>query len=183
MWFKCYLAAGYLLNLILIKALHWLSLREAEQKILSREISYQLIYLKVYDCKCYALLKGKEGNYKPKKLNKLALRVFVEFLISYDLANIYRVQNPVKNKVKGYRDIIFNKRVTYYPFIKDNIIKEKEKIKQNYTINFIIYRAKIYYNKLKEDKLKYLDTHFSQCVYDFQEEEEKQPKKILLLVD
>ena len=74
--------------------------------------------------------------------------------------NIYRVWDPVKNKVKSYRDIIFNKCVIYYPFIKDNIIKEKKKIKQDYTINFIVYRAKPYYNKLKKDELKYLDTRF-----------------------
>ena len=43
--------------------------------------------------------------------------------------------------------------------------------------------AKSYYNKLKKDKLKYLNTYFSQRIYDFQEEEEKQPEKILLLAD
>ena len=75
------------------------------------------------------MLKDKEGIYKPKKLNKLVLRVFVEFLISYNSVNIYRVWDPVKNKVKSYRDVIFNKRIIYHPFIKDNIIKEKEKIK------------------------------------------------------
>ena len=74
------------------------------------------------------MLKDKEGVYKPKKLNKLVLKVFIEFLISYNLVNIYRVWDPVKNKVKGYRDIIFNKYVTYYPFIKDNIIEEKKKV-------------------------------------------------------
>ena len=113
------------------------------------------------------MLKNKEGVYKPKKLNKLALRVFIGFLISYNSANIYRVWDPVKNKVKDHRDVIFNEHVTYYPFIKDNIIKKKEKIKQDHTINFIIYRAKPYYNKLKKDKLKYLDTRFSQYIHDF----------------
>ena len=63
----------------------------------------------MYGCKCYTLLKGKEGIHKPKKLNKLVLRVFIGFLISYNLFNIYRVWDPIKNKVKGYRDIIFNK--------------------------------------------------------------------------
>ena len=75
------------------------------------------------------MLKSKESVHKPKKLNKLVLRVFVGFLINYNLANIYRVWDPVKKKVKGYRDFIFNKRITYYPFIKNNIIKEKKKIK------------------------------------------------------
>ena len=40
MWSKCYLAAYYLLNLILIKILDWLSPREADQKVLNREIIY-----------------------------------------------------------------------------------------------------------------------------------------------
>ena len=40
MWPKYYLAAGYLLNLILIKVLNWLSPKEAGQKALSREILY-----------------------------------------------------------------------------------------------------------------------------------------------
>ena len=137
-----------------------MSLKEAGQKILSREISHQLIYLKVYGCKCYVLLKDKEGIHKPKKSNKLALRAFVEFLISYNSSNIYRVWDPIKKEVKGYRNIIFNKRVTYHPSIKNNIKNKREKIKQNYTINFIIYKAKPYYNKLKENKLKYLDTYF-----------------------
>ena len=74
------------------------------------------------------MLKDKEGVHKPKKLNKLVLRVFVEFLVSYDSVNIYRVWDPVKNKVKGYRNIIFNECVIYYPFMKDNIIKEKKKV-------------------------------------------------------
>ena len=74
------------------------------------------------------MLKGKEGVHKPKKLNKLVLRVFVGFLVGYNSANIYRVWDPVKNKVKGHRDVIFNERVIYYPFMKDNIIKEKEKV-------------------------------------------------------
>ena len=137
-----------------------MSPRKAGQKILNKEISHQLIYLKVYSYKCYALLKNKEGIYKPKKLNKLALRAFVGFLISYNLFNIYRVWDPIKKEVKGYRDIIFNKRVTYHPFIKDDIKNKKEKVEQNYTINFTIYKTKPYYNKLKEDKLKYLNTHF-----------------------
>ena len=107
------------------------------------------------------MLKDKEGVHKPKKLNKLALRAFIGFLVSYDSANIYRVWDPVKNKVKGYRDVVFNKRVTYHPFIKDDIIKEKEKVKQDHTINFTVYRAKPYYDELKEDKLEYLDTRFS----------------------
>ena len=119
------------------------------------------------------MLKNKESVYKPKKLNKFVLRVFIEFLISYNLFNFYRVWDPVKKKVKGYRNIIFNKRVTYYPLIKDNIKNKKEKVKLNHTINFIVYRAKLYYNKLKEDKLKYLNTYFSQRIQDFQEDEKK----------
>ena len=111
----------------------------------------------------------------------MVLKIFIGFLVGYNSANIYRVWNPVKNKVKSYRDIIFNKRITYHPFIIDDIIKEKKKIKQNHTINFIIYRAKPYYNKLEEDKLKYLNTYFLQRIYNFQEE--KQPEKILLLIN
>ena len=38
--------------------------------------------------------------------------------------------------------------------------KKKKKIKQDHNIIFIIYRAKLYYNKLKDNILKYLDTHF-----------------------
>ena len=87
--------------------------------------------------------------------------MFIGFLVSHDSANIYRIWDPVKNEVKGYRDIIFNKRVIYYPLMKNDIKNEKEKIKLNHTINFIVYRAKPYYNKLKEDKLKYLNTYFS----------------------
>ena len=114
----------------------------------------------MYSCKCYALLKGKEGIHKPKKLNKLVLRAFIGFLISYNLFNIYRVWDPVKKEVKGYRDIIFNKWVTYHLSIKDDIKNEREKVEQNHTINFTIYKTKLYYNKLKENKLKYLDTRF-----------------------
>ena len=84
--------------------------------------------------------------------------------------NIYRVWDPVKNKVKGYRNVIFNKRVTYHPFIKDNIIKEKKKVEQNHTINFTVYRAKSYYDKLEDNMLEYLDTRFSQRNQDFEEE-------------
>ena len=161
MWPECYLVVDYLLNLIPTKTLDWLSPRKAGQKALSREITYQLTYLKVYSYKCYTLLKNKEGVYKPKKLKNLAPRAFIGFLISYDSVNIYKVWDPVKNKVKDFRDIIFNKRVIYYSSIKDDIIKEKEKIILDHTVNFIVYRAKPYYSKLEKDKLKYLDTYFS----------------------
>ena len=106
-----------------------MSPKEAGQEILDRKILHQLTYLKVYSCKCYTLLKDKKNIYKPKKLNKLASRAFIDFLINYNSANIYRVWDPFNNKVKGFRDIILNKCVTYYPSVKDNIIKEKEKIK------------------------------------------------------
>ena len=74
------------------------------------------------------MLKNKEGVHKPKKLNKLVPRAFIGFLVGYNSVNIYRVWNPVKNKGKSYRDVIFNKYVTYYSFIKDNVIKEKKKV-------------------------------------------------------
>ena len=157
-----------------------MSPREAGQKALGRETSHQITYLKVYSYKCYALLKDKEIIHKPKKSNKLTPRAFVGFLIGYNSSNIYRVWDPVKKEVKGYKDIIFNERVTYHPSIKDNIKNEREKIKQNHTINFTVYKAKPYYNKLKEDKLKYLDTRFSQHIQDLQEEEEKKPEKVPL---
>ena len=127
-------------------------------------MTHQLAHLKVYGCKCYVLLKGSEGIHKPKKSNKLAPRAFVGFLVGYDSSNIYRVWDPIINTVKGYRDVVFDERVTYHPSMKGDIIKEKEKV--DHTVTFNVYRAEPYYDELEDDEFDSEIVHVCQKLAD-----------------
>jgi hypothetical protein len=67
-----------------------------------------LHHLKAYGCKCYALIKSTVDPDYPRKLQKLAPRAHIGYLVGYESTNIYRVWIPYKKKVISARDVIFD---------------------------------------------------------------------------
>ena len=72
-----------------------------------------LQYLKVYRYKAYSLIKLKEDPDYSGKLQKLAPRAHIGYLVGYESTSIYRVWIPYKKKVILTRDVIFNEEELY----------------------------------------------------------------------
>ena len=64
-------------------------------------------HLQVYNCRAYPL------KYKTLCLNKFVLRAHVEYLVEYNLINIFQVYILSEKKVIKIRDIKFNKQLFY----------------------------------------------------------------------
>jgi hypothetical protein len=52
---------------------------------------------------------------------------FVNYLIDYDLINIFRVWNFEKDDVSDYRNVIFDENAYYDTYNKQNLIKKSER--------------------------------------------------------
>ena len=71
-------------------------------------------HLRAYGCKAFALTKSaQKGVYPrpkgPRQWNpKLNPRAWIGYLVGYSSTNIYRIWNPLANKVISTRDVIFN---------------------------------------------------------------------------
>ena len=128
---ECYLAAGYLLNHTPAEHLSWDSPTVFIQKALGKPIRHELSHLRVFGCKAFPLLKGPQA---PKKGDKLAPRAFIGYLIGYDSTNGYRIWNPERYDVKGYRDVIFDETQFFDTYKKNDIIREPERLVDVYTV-------------------------------------------------
>ena len=58
-----------------------------------------LYHFKAFIYKIYVFIKSKGNSDKLGKLQKLALRVYIGYLIGYESINIYKVWIPYKKKV------------------------------------------------------------------------------------
>ena len=81
----------------------------------------EISHLKVYGCKAYPLLKGKDA---PPKSEKLKPRAFIGYLVGYDSTNIFRIWNPETWTVSGYRDVIFDEDELYDTYNKKTHFRE-----------------------------------------------------------
>ena len=72
-----------------------------------------LQHLKTFKCKTYFLIKLKEDSDYSEKLQKLALRAHIRYLVEYKSILIYRVWILYKRKVISTQDVIFNKEEFY----------------------------------------------------------------------
>jgi hypothetical protein len=77
----------------------------------SRKLILQ--YLKVFRCKTYSLIKLKKDPDYLGKLQKLALRAHIEYLVRYESILIYRIWILYKRKVISIQNVIFNKEEFY----------------------------------------------------------------------
>ena len=89
-------------------------------------------HLQAYGCKVFALTpSAQKGVYnKPKDLPywnpKLEPRAWIGYLVGYSLFNIYRIWNPVANKVINTRDMVFNEKEIFnrdIQILKDNCLR------------------------------------------------------------
>jgi hypothetical protein len=69
-----------------------------------------LSHLRAFGCKAYTLIKSKGDPDYPGRLQKLAPRAHIGYLIGYESTSIYRVWIPYKKKVISTRDVIFNEK-------------------------------------------------------------------------
>jgi hypothetical protein len=123
------MAAEHLMNRTPNQALNWDSPLVRLNKLTNptnqnQPIRSELDHLKVYGCKAYPLLKGADA---PPRGSKLKPRAFVGYLVGYNSTNIFRVWNPEKGDVSGYRDVIFDEGELYDTYNKGDPIVTPEK--------------------------------------------------------
>ena len=63
-------------------------------------------HLKAYGCKAFAMTRSAQKG--TQKTRRLAPRAWVGYLVGYNSSNIFRIWNPIINKVVATRDVIFN---------------------------------------------------------------------------
>jgi hypothetical protein len=68
-------------------------------------------HLKVFGCKAFAMTT--EAKKKVNRRRRLNPKAWIGYLIGYDSTNIYRIWNPVLNKVFRTRDVDFNEDVVF----------------------------------------------------------------------
>jgi len=67
-----------------------------------------LKYIRAYRCKAYIFIKNRP------KLDKLAAKAKIGYLIGYDFTNIYRIWILFIFKIIYTRDVLFNEVSRYY---------------------------------------------------------------------
>ena len=94
---------------------------------------------------------------KINHLNYLKFRVWIDFLVSYDLINVYWIWNSVFNKIIWIRDVIFNEKIFFDENIKTTRLKFKKiQIIQNMNFNKL---AELFQwlNKIKTERQSEFD--------------------------
>ena len=71
----------------------------------------QQAHLKIYGSKAYYM--NTDALKKANRLNRLKSRAWIGYLVGYDSTNVYRIWNPVFNKVTRTRDVIFDERSVF----------------------------------------------------------------------
>ena len=71
---------------------NWKSPLEKLSIAVGRPVRAELTHLKVFGCRAYPVLKGKD---KPPKSAKLHEQVEIAYLVGYENQNTYRVWIPV----------------------------------------------------------------------------------------
>jgi len=69
----------------------------------------QLVHLKTYSCKAYAMIK--DAQLKQNKKWKLNSQAYIDYLVEYDSTNIFRIWIPHKEKIISTRDVLFDEHI------------------------------------------------------------------------
>ena len=105
-----------------------------QDDVVIKKWKLQQAHLKVYDCKTYYMITDTL-----KKINCfdwLKFRVWIDFLVRYDLINVYQIWNSVFNKVIQTRDVIFDKLMIFDNNIKAARLElKKTQIAQNMSLD------------------------------------------------
>ena len=96
-------------------------------------------HLRAYGCKAFAMTT--DALKKTSRLQRFKPNAWIGYLVGYDSTNVYRVWNPVMNKVVRTRDVTFNEYETFngdLETLKDDMLKiqldELSKLLQECTI-------------------------------------------------
>lgn len=104
LWPEIIMTAGYLNNRTPKRVLQWKTPYEA-----LTAVKPQLSHLHPFGCRAYPL------NKHIPRLQKLAPRAFIGYLVGYDSSNIYRIWIPSQQKVIRTRDVTFDDDLFYDP--------------------------------------------------------------------
>src|ERR1700721_584992 len=116
LWREIVASATYLYNRTPRYSLDWKSPYEAfheyvmENEGVTGPRKPVLSHLRAFGCKAYTLIKSRGDPDYPGRLQKLAPRAHIGYLIGYESTSIYRVWIPYKKKVISTRDVIFNEK-------------------------------------------------------------------------
>ena len=81
-------------------------------------------HLCTYGCKAFAMTT--DTLKKTNRLQRFNPKAWIGYLVGYDSTNVYRVWNPVINKIVRTRDVIFNEYETFngdLETLKDDMLK------------------------------------------------------------
>jgi hypothetical protein len=113
LWVEIVRSAVYLYNRTPKYIYNWMSPYERFFTFLSyrdglvvkdRKPSQQ--HLKAYGCKAFAMTSN--AQLKSNRKQRLNPKAFIGYLVGYNSTNIYRIWNPVTNRVIITRDVLFN---------------------------------------------------------------------------
>jgi hypothetical protein len=104
LWPEIIRTAGYIHNRTPIAKLNWKTPFEA-----ATGKKPNLVHLRIYGCRAYALKKGIPRS------QKLTERAHLGHLVGYDSTNIFRIWIPSQQKVIRTRDVKFNEDEFYKP--------------------------------------------------------------------
>ena len=112
-------------------------------------IRYKISYFKIFNYKTYILIKKP---YTLARIEKLKLKIFISYLVHYNLINSFCIWNPDNSKIKGYKDIIISKNEFLIIYKRTKLIKV---IKKD-TISILI--LELYIFKIDKKDKKFLNT-------------------------
>ncbi|RYP53280.1 hypothetical protein DL770_010999 [Monosporascus sp. CRB-9-2] len=134
LWVEIYRAAVYLYNRTPKYMFNWLTPYERfhtyqmyREGMMVTDRKPHLGHLRVYGYKAYALTKSVQRKQNRKR--KLDPKAWIGYLVGYQSSNIYRIWNPLTNKVVATRDVIFDEKSTFsgnLDDLKDDLLKVTE---------------------------------------------------------
>ncbi len=141
LWPEITRAAVYLYNRTPRYSLNWKSPYELfhtrlahRDGVVIEERKPQQAHLKVYGCKAYYMTT--DALKKTNRLDRLKSRAWIGFLVGYDSTNVYRIWNPVFNRVIRTRDVIFDEKTVFDGDIEAARLElKKAQIAQNMSLD------------------------------------------------
>ena len=70
-----------------------------------------MAYIRTFSCKAYVMTA--RALKKALRLKRFEPKAWIGYLIGYDSTNVYRIWNPIENKVIRSRDVIFDESTVF----------------------------------------------------------------------
>ena len=116
LWMKIVNSAVYLHNQTPQTAQNWKTLYKVfyfnvEEKFLDYQKKSQLVHLKTYSCRAYAMTEN--AQLKQNKKWKLNSQTYIDYFVDYVFMNIFRVWISHKDEVISTWDVIFDESIFF----------------------------------------------------------------------